>query len=194
SLYVSSGFTCATITTSGGGTGADGGQFLVQTGAKTFTLTTDIVAGTSICLRTDHSSGTVAVIGDVTAGSAANSAYGIHKNSGAGTLTVEGTVTGATNRASGFGISCASGATVITGAVVGGTNTSNNNPCGVYVNGACTVTINGTVTGGSNTSTQYWCAGVWNNHASGVVTVNGTVTGGTGMAAAGVVGAFGPIT
>jgi len=78
-LYVSSGFTCGSITTSGGGIGADGGYFVVPPGAQTFTLTTDIVAGTTYCLRTDHSSGTVAVVGDVTAGSAANSAYGIYK-------------------------------------------------------------------------------------------------------------------
>ena len=81
-LYVSSGFTCAAITTSGtygGGTGAGGGRFYITTGAKTFTLRCNVVAGTTYCLRTDHSSGTVAVVGDVTAGSAANSAYGIYK-------------------------------------------------------------------------------------------------------------------
>ena len=187
-LYVSSGFTCGSITTSGGGTGADGGLFYVQTGAKTFTLTTDIVAGTKTCLQIDHSSGTVAVIGDVTAGGTAN-AYGIHKFAGAGTLTVEGAITGGTLNGV-YGLyQQATCTVVVTGAAIGGSTT---NVHGIYVGGAnASMTLYGTATG--NAGVNGISAGVCNNSATAVVTVNGIVTGGNDKLAPGVYGQAGPV-
>jgi hypothetical protein len=191
-LYVAAGFTCATITTSGGGTGADGGRFDVQTGAQTFTLTCDVVAGTTPCLITLHSSGTVAIIGDVTAGGSTN-ARGIWKFAGAGTLTVEGAITGGSGRdCHGLFHQGAGGATVVTGSATGGTSQAVH---GIHVTGAgATVTLNGNATGGTSSNTQYMAAGVCNGHATAVVTVNGNALAGTGVAAPGVYGQAGPVT
>lgn len=194
-VIINGSFECAAITTLGnygGGTGANGGGFYVQTGAKTFTLTTDIVAGTTTCLITYHSSGTVAVIGDVTGGGY-QYAYGIHKYTGAGTLTVEGAITGGT-ATSGTGRDCyglfhssAGGATVVTGSATGGTAQSSH---GIYVNGAgATVTLNGNATG--NAGGTSLSAGVYNGAATAVVTVNGNAVAGTGVAAPGVFAANG---
>lgn len=195
-LYISSGFTCGSITTSGGGIGADGGRFDVQTGAKTFTLTTDIVAGTSPCLIIGHSSGTVAVIGDVTGGGY-QYAYGIWKSTGAGTLTVEGAILGGTATIS-HGRDCyglyhqaAGSATVVTGSATGGTSQLSQGICVTGV--GATVTLNGNATGGTYSNTMYITAGVCNNSATAVVTVNGNAVAGTGVAAPGVYGLAGPV-
>lgn len=190
-IYVNGSFTCAAITTAGGGIGADGGKFLVQTGARTYTLTCNVVAGTTTCLQIDHSSGTITVIGDVTAGGTAN-ASGIHKFTGAGALAITGAITGGgTTNARGLLVEAGGSTTLVTGSATGGTGAVSH---GILLVAAATVTLNGTATGGTYVNTQYMAAGICNNHASGVLTVNGTVSAGTGPSAPGAWGALGPVT
>ncbi len=137
-VYVTTSFTCQRITTAGG---ANGGQFLVQNGVWTYTLSCYVVAGTSVCLRIDNTGGTITVIGNATGGSG-NSCHGIWKYSGAGAVLLYGNAVGGTGN-SAMGVQSANdGAVTIFGNAVGGTNWAAYGATGNGLNAMVTVVGN----------------------------------------------------
>jgi len=127
-------------------------------------------------VRCSHSSGTVTITGDITAGPATSSrAIDLTGN---GTISIVGNV-GAGNGASTIGVfnNSASGTINITGNVTGG---GGSNGVGSQNNSTGTIAVTGNVTGGS-ASTAY---GI-NNSGLGTITVSGTATGGSASAAYG---------
>lgn len=173
-LTIAAGFTCGSITTSGGGIGANGGGFIVASGV-TPTATCNVVAGTTTCLSV-AAGRTITITGDVTGGSATN-AYGVYANGG--TITITGAVTGGSAYGAYGAFAQNAGAITITGAVTGGSAAT---AFGAYAATAGTITINGTVTAGAT-----WSAyGAFCNDASGSLTIVGSIinsnTGGPGVA------------
>lgn len=179
--------TVASLRTSQRSGGTAGGGFTVAAGGVT--ITAAVTAGTTACLRCSHDTGTVAVSGNVTGGSAA-SAYGV-SHTGGGTVTIGGNVAGGTSAghgvvnsgagtinisgsASGGGVTTYAtsntgvGSINITGAVAPG---GNNFTYGLY-NDVGTCSITGAVTGSAGS------AGVW-NAGSGTITITGSPTSGS---------------
>lgn len=96
-----------------------GGTFNV-TAART--LTCDVIAGSTACLNVSHGSGTVAITGSVTGGSASN-ARGVN-TSGSGTTTVSGDVTGGSASGAIGLYNTGSGSISIAGTAIPGTGAS----------------------------------------------------------------------
>lgn len=123
-------------------------------------------------IRCTHATGTVAIIGNVTAGPNVGMSH-----SAAGTINVTGNVTGGSG-ANAYGINQTSTGTInITGNLLGG---STSNCRGVHNNSTGTIAITGNATGGAGTT----AFGAFNAGA-GTVTVSGDVLSGAGSVAHG---------
>ncbi len=185
--------TCARLSTAAEG-GTAGGGFTLS-GSTAVTITADITAGADTCVTSTHT-GTgangVTVTGNITGGSTNYKRGWVQ--SGSGTLAVDGDCTGGTANTSGLYINGASIVTV-TGDAVGGTG--NLDACGIQQNhSSSVVTLTGNITGGAargyilmlgaltvygGTVTGGSVANAFglDRRGAGAVTINGNVTGGS---------------
>ncbi len=149
-----------------------GGGFTV---AAARTIAANIIGGTAICVVCSHTTGTVAITGNVTGGTAA-ACYGL-SNTAAGAVTVSGTVTGGSNNTAHGIYNSGAGTVTITNNVAGSATAAAN---GIYNAGAGAFVVNGNVTG-SGANSSIGAA----NASTGTITINGNVTGGGGTSAFG---------
>ena len=160
------GWTCARISTTAEGSGTASGGFTYALTSNN-TITCDITAGGSTCLTTSHASGTLTLIGNITAGTGATMRGLYH--SGTGNITVGAvgnikTITGGGNATadglynnSTAALTLYANATAATGR-------------GVYLAGNTTgTTIYGDITGTATVQ------GLYHGSSSGVLTVYGSI-------------------
>lgn len=192
--------TVASVRTTAGTTPVAGGGFTLNAG---YTLTGNVIAGSSTCVTASYNSPSSATITGSVTGSATGAQVGVLK-SGTGTLTINGAVTGGTGSASASGLSITGqGSVSVTGAVSGSSAGGgiNGGATGILLtvvgncvagsggkainfgsSASCTVNITGNVTGGSATG----ITGVSFYGSSTTVNITGTVTGGSNGTAYGV--------
>lgn len=135
--------------------------------AAACTIAATLVGGTAALVVCNHTTGTVAITGNVTGGSGAT-CYGVN-NANAGTLTIAGNVLGGANATAHGVYNTGAGAVSITGNVTGSGTAS-----GLYNALAGVISVSGIVTGGSAAA----CYGI-HNKATGTIAVTGSVVGGT---------------
>lgn len=150
-------------------TTSDGG-FTV---AAACTIAATLVTGAAALVVCNHTTGTVAITGNVTGGSGA-ACYGVN-NANTGALTITGDVLGGANATAYGAYNTGAGTITVTGNATG----SDDAPA-IYNALAGTVTITGSVTGGSGSAVY----GV-HNHTTGLLTITGNATGGSAATAYG---------
>ena len=157
---------------------AGGGFTIFQPLTSVVASPNGFVAGTTTCITSFVSSGTVSLSGNVTGGSAA-AAYGVANLSSAN-VSISGNILGGTNATAYGAFLDAAGTLTVTGNVSGSTNTVgiyNNNSSGfVYVNAPQIVV------GGSNSG----CHGIQNNSAGNCYITSPRIVGGTNTGADGI--------
>lgn len=140
-----------------------GGGFTV---AAAQTLAVTLVGGTAALLVCNHTTGTVAITGNITGGSGAT-CYGVN-NANTGTLAITGNVLGGAN-ATAYGVyNAAAGSVTISGA-----STANGTTIGAYNYAGGTIT-----TGSAQGGTAAAMYGI-QNAGAGFVIVTGNATGGS---------------
>lgn len=118
------------------------------------------------------STGTLTVTGSVTAGTVANSTYGII-NSSSGTVNITGDCTGTLAAAV---LNSSTGTVNITGNVTAGNNNAQA-VYGVHNNANGTITVSGSATGGTSTDIRYQNIGAY-NASTGTLSVGIAIGGG----------------
>jgi fibronectin-binding autotransporter adhesin len=174
------GFTCNVAGTSIGGNIIAGTTvpLALNNTTGTITLTGDVIASTTNAVATvvKTLAGSISHVGNSTGGSGGTNAIGIQVNggnfSGVGNYTA-----GSSSNSWGLQLAAANTANTVAGNALGGASTSAAGVLVQTVNTSLTLTGNCTAA----TSTALWITG-----AGSTVTISGDVTGGTGTAARGV--------
>lgn len=143
SVTIDQNVTVASVRTTQRSGGTAGGGFTLNSG---YTLTANVIAGTTTCVAFSAAGGSATITGNITGGAGATN-FGAVTNTNTGTLTVNGNVTGGAGTGENYGIRTSSSGTVtVNGNVTGGTALW----ClGCYITGSNRLNVNGAVTSGT---------------------------------------------